>query len=526
LRQEADEAEKIIGPLRKRKQEAEKRLAADTAKAPKDTPQVLADPIGQKRDLVRQELDKPLNQGVCDTAEQLLDEVEKLVVEADEFVKAVAVAKSLQDLSNKALVALSEVKAPSGYGKLDVRTVLGPMLRSTAAYTPVKAVQGLVGQLFRGEPVTDRSAISNLVSQADALKKAMTDAGKEALAELQDRAEQIGDQMELYNQQGLKNLSLYNKFMDPMPFVEELMKSWPRSVPRPGGLKARLQGLIETDDVDKAQKALDNLADTEGKVKPWTDADWLGKVMPSAQALEGDLRKTLSGLNATLQKGVVDALAEEMEKVIRQENTNKGLVAAAIRGREQRGQLAGQLTGSAKIVYDELQRELENMSGGKRPNVEGQVSLANEKFANRKASLEEDQRKLGEKAQESGVEEEEPDPLQYKGKKYVLVGTHGQSTVYARLDDCPTGSGMGAFMNLYKTALSKGIIPSSSTGSEGVKYESHLGGWVVKVTLRAVAHNPGFDNTFSPLAADGAGAAQEAEPPAIYLNFNDWTQRH
>lgn len=106
----------------------------------------------------------------------------------------------------------------------------------------------------------------------------------------------------------------------------------------------------------------------------------------------------------------------------------------------------------------------------------------------------------------------------HRGDRYVCVGGHAGKTIYARLDPS-LASELGDFA-LYTAAMGKGVISSGSTGSDGIKHESGLGCWVVKVTIRQAAASAAVDNLVSP-AADG-----ETVGDNIYLNFDRTIRRH
>ncbi len=527
LDKEAEESERAIEALRKRRQLAEDRLGAETAKAPELASTDTKNAIKDKRDQVQEQLDKPLSENACDKAEQGLKALEGLVAEAkkeiEEKQRAVELAQKIQDLSREALNALVKVAAPKGHRKLDKKTFPG-RLKDAAAYASVKPFEPVISALVSGKSQPERAKIQDLLDKAEDIKKAIAAAGDEVLTELKDRAEQVQDQHDLVDGQMRKNAEMLEKLQSPSLLVTTLLKSWPKDVTRPKDLTQKLMALVDTDALEKTRETIEGLGETEMNKTPWTDADWLGAVMPSAKGYYADLREALKDMNVAAQQVVVDALDEAMVEKRKAETESKEAVTAAVKGGDNRKQLAGELQEPGKTIYKKVEQAREKNS---KMNISDQLELVASEFLARDTTLQEQQQALKQDAKKAGVQIAEPDPTKYGGKQYAELGTHGKATVYARLDDCPTGSGMGAFINLYKTALTKGIIPSSSTGSEGVKYEGHLGGWVVKVTRRAVAHNPGFDNVWSPYAADNTDSvAQVDEPPAIYLNFDAWTDRH
>lgn len=119
-----------------------------------------------------------------------------------------------------------------------------------------------------------------------------------------------------------------------------------------------------------------------------------------------------------------------------------------------------------------------------------------------------------------GAPAETNDPTKRGGQTYELIGDHAGKDVYARLDkNCISGLST-AHYNVYLNAMRKGVIPGSSRGSDGVKYESY--GWVVKITIKIAKANT-MDNNLSPLApAEDRDDANNA----IYLNFTSSIDRH
>lgn len=112
------------------------------------------------------------------------------------------------------------------------------------------------------------------------------------------------------------------------------------------------------------------------------------------------------------------------------------------------------------------------------------------------------------------------DPTVRGGLKYQLVGSHAGKDVYARLDTNAISNLSSAHYDVYLNSMQKGVIPGSSTGSDGIKFESY--GWVVKITIAIASANQGMDNTLSPKALEDRDDANNA----IYLNFNQSVYRH
>lgn len=115
------------------------------------------------------------------------------------------------------------------------------------------------------------------------------------------------------------------------------------------------------------------------------------------------------------------------------------------------------------------------------------------------------------------------EPILKSGLVYEHVGQHGSKEIYARLDRVAikalsSGSHLSeAILKSYETSMRKGVIPSGSTGSDGIKFDHQA--WVIKITI-SIAQAIGADNTLSPMA----DALTEGNK--IYLNFNKLTLRH
>lgn len=111
------------------------------------------------------------------------------------------------------------------------------------------------------------------------------------------------------------------------------------------------------------------------------------------------------------------------------------------------------------------------------------------------------------------------------GLSYELVGNHGGNDIFARLDrtaitDLHAGSRLSAGnLDAYETSMRKGVIPSGSTGSDGIKFDN--GTWVIKLTI-SIATAQGVDNSLSPMADEDRDTANRR----IFLNFDQLTMRH
>ena len=111
----------------------------------------------------------------------------------------------------------------------------------------------------------------------------------------------------------------------------------------------------------------------------------------------------------------------------------------------------------------------------------------------------------------------------YKDLEYDLAGSQGKSAVYARLDRVAIGKLLAGQhlnanqLNQYETSMRKGLIPSGSTGADGIKFDQVA--WVVKITI-SIAQANQMDNTLSPMADEVRDGND------IYLNFNQLAHRH
>ena len=65
--------------------------------------------------------------------------------------------------------------------------------------------------------------------------------------------------------------------------------------------------------------------------------------------------------------------------------------------------------------------------------------------------------------------------------------------------------------------MKKGVIPSGSTGSDGIKFDNNT--WVIKTTI-SIAQANLMDNTLSPMATPATSDTN------IFLNFNQLVFRH
>jgi hypothetical protein len=109
------------------------------------------------------------------------------------------------------------------------------------------------------------------------------------------------------------------------------------------------------------------------------------------------------------------------------------------------------------------------------------------------------------------------------GVTYDNVGDHSGKSIFARLDRTAikalhAGSHLSAEqLTVYENSMKKGVIPSGSTGSDGIKFDNNT--WVIKITISMASANV-MDNTLSPMADP------VVEGDKIYLNFNQLTARH
>ena len=115
------------------------------------------------------------------------------------------------------------------------------------------------------------------------------------------------------------------------------------------------------------------------------------------------------------------------------------------------------------------------------------------------------------------------DRLQHGGLWYEGVGDHQGKTIYARLDKTAihaleNGKNLtDAQLNVYEKSMKKGVIPSGSTGSDGIKFDNNT--WVIKTTI-SIAQANLMDNTLSPMATPATSGTN------IFLNFNQLVFRH
>lgn len=454
-----------------------------------------------------------------------------LTQEAERITKAMAqqladAEKLAKELSRARQQAIKDIAAYlPGWAKnpLPQEDALAAIKATAANAAIAAAAPALTWLVSKQGAEPSRSVLAELLLEAESLRGSIDSAKQEAQAELLAMQQQIENQREMVEALRERIDESFAKLGDPMPFADALMSSWPKDVPRKN-LGAQLLDLIDLDPRYTQQSTAESKREEVINSAPWTRADWLGVAFPLFQKLEADLQADIRTLRAKVQEKVLAAMQAAMTTKVQDEKSSRDRIAAAIQGKEQRTQLADALTPDERRLYDQI----DVLKGPpKKLNIVDQVKALDALYAQRGTDLAAQGQKLELAATSSGVPKAEVKPEMYKGLKYTLIGSHGGKPVYARLDDCPTGTGMGKFIGLFKTAMGKGVIPASSTGSEGVKIESHLGGWVVKVTRRAVDHNPGFDNTVSPLAESGTpSVVQLDDPPAIYLNFTAWTDRH
>jgi len=118
---------------------------------------------------------------------------------------------------------------------------------------------------------------------------------------------------------------------------------------------------------------------------------------------------------------------------------------------------------------------------------------------------------------------EDEDSVVKNGLTYEHVGEYQSKTIYARLDRAAitklhSGSHLSdRVFQAYETSMRKRVIPSGSTGSDGIKYDHKE--WVIKLTI-SIAQHIGTYNEISPMAT------VLTEGNNIYLNFNQLTKRH
>lgn len=529
LEKEAEESQRAIEVLLKRKQLAKNRLDAETAKAPDLASTDTKNAIKDKRDLVQQQLDKPLSEEACEKAEQRLGEIEDMVVEAAKEVEekklGVEVAKEIQKLSRTAMEALNKVIPPEGYKKLDARTDLPNLLRAAAAYKPVEEFESVIGDLVKRTNEPKRDKIQALIGKAEELKKAIKDAGEEAVAELEDLVGKIENQHDLFRSQSNENEKMLDKaeskLKDPVQIVKSLLDGWPKGITRPTNLEKILYNSLDLSDLKSRHYDNLELAQKESELKPWTNADWLGKVMPTVQSLCTDLRKTHIDIDKAALKVVLENLDTAVKDKIKEDKESQISIKGAVNGGNKRKELVEKFGDSAASIYKEIMSEIES---GNIKKITDQLLKVDEKFKQREKDFKESQEKLSTEAEKSGLQKVDPDPSIYSGKQYTLLGMQAKYTVYARLDDAlKSHKTNGGFLNVFQTALGKGIIPPKSTGSDGVKLEPY--GWVVKVTLAAASAYGGLDNTESPHVPESAEEKVD-DPPTKYLNFTQWTNRH
>jgi hypothetical protein len=115
----------------------------------------------------------------------------------------------------------------------------------------------------------------------------------------------------------------------------------------------------------------------------------------------------------------------------------------------------------------------------------------------------------------------------YNGAAYSQIAPNfNGKKVWARLDRPKikaTGEGGRLSedqLDVYERSMLKGIVPSGSTGADGVKFEQSC--WVIKITI-SIASAYEMDNVLSPMAS-GGGIVME--PKDIYLDFNQLVRRH
>ena len=114
--------------------------------------------------------------------------------------------------------------------------------------------------------------------------------------------------------------------------------------------------------------------------------------------------------------------------------------------------------------------------------------------------------------------------------KQIAPAGSGQPAVYGCLDRVAlkaTHAGAAvtdAQYDVYEASMLKGIIPPSSTGSDGVKYEGGGGnpGWAVKVTI-AIAQANGMNNIRSPWCPSANVVETNGNR---LLRFNTLVDRH
>ena len=115
------------------------------------------------------------------------------------------------------------------------------------------------------------------------------------------------------------------------------------------------------------------------------------------------------------------------------------------------------------------------------------------------------------------------DRVQFGGAWYDNVGDYQGKTIYARLDrsaikKLQNGQNLtDAQFLVYEAAMKKGVIPSGSTGSDGIKFDNQV--WVIKITISIASANL-MNNNLSP------AANVQQNDNAVYLNFNQLVLRH
>jgi hypothetical protein len=110
--------------------------------------------------------------------------------------------------------------------------------------------------------------------------------------------------------------------------------------------------------------------------------------------------------------------------------------------------------------------------------------------------------------------------LIYNSKTYDLIGSIGAAKYYGRIDRTALNKMSSGLLDTFETAMKKGILDKTSTGSDGVKLKES--GALIKLSIRTAKANEA-DNVESLWAASTFG-----KDPAgnIYLDFNDTVSRH
>jgi hypothetical protein len=474
---------------------------------------------------LRESIETHLRNDELDQAEGLSNDLQKGL---DECVQKIAAdktqSKELADDIEQSLTTFCKELANTGAPAIKA-TVLASVLKTHPMAQPLKTNEPLL-KACRSAKHTRTQALQVL-----AAKDELENAVKAAKDDITGSVSAVRLSMSLINtaikraETTLGRLEPHNK----LDYTPKLWSSWPsEQVPKPAlddlddvpELKALSDSFYKLQEkMFKAAEQWDKTAGFGGTAINWDD------INNEAEALASNAKLAQVGY----YKVVSDNLYELFDQRKREADLKLKAQGKAIADALTNSQALEGKNGAKGKLSKEDQEMLQLIIGRAGVNSSDTGGYAKVKtavadhFKLKAKALETGSLKVNEIRDSDGTapEEKEPDPTEFGGLNYTLVGTLSSKDLYVRFDDSVTSS--SNYHAKYNEALGNGVIASTSTGKAGIKNEPY--GWVVKVTMHTAGAIAEIDNTMSPRASAGLQVSS-GDNPAFYLNFDEWVARH